>query len=516
MSNNKYEEKSLKNPMSILKVYIEAIITEDGKIELYQRNSLNNPLKSMSEKIYELKEEMKSVAQEYNKNHVNFKRYNMELIVTSKEKERKEIEKAIDIIYEDIKYLRVVPYSLENNLKIYCVCRNREYDVLEQIIELWIDKEKPYLYGNQVLMNSYVLKDFTGRRIIGAFSSYEVGGWNLLLEGGIKLSLGSEENRFNKRVTSEDFAQWTVGEIETRLYNPIYSYGIYLQQIDLFYEWQRALIYQLAVLTDEISIEILEKIYDEFIEFIKEEVCDWDTAENIVTKETGISVINIEIDNMRKYLQGKEQSTISKNKMLTLSNRYEYMPIIQKLINKHLNKECNVKVKEKYDFNKLKQMIADLEKDTSYEKGKVMENLAEYFLKTIPNIKITGKRIKTKTEEIDLCFCNASLDENLWNLGALTVVECKNENEKFSSAQAKKIIQTMETKGSKSIMLFLREAPSSAAQKEIEEQIMYGKYIIVITKKDLENIKFASSYELLLEKIEEVKQIAELKMNELV
>ena len=70
---------------------------------------------------------------------------------------------------------------------------------------------------------------------------------------------------------------------------------------------------------------------------------------------------------------------------------------------------------------------------------------------------------------MDLCFCNTSLSENFWKLGTITLVECKNEVQKFSSAKVKKIAYTMEEKGSKSIILFLREELSKAAKKEIEE-----------------------------------------------
>lgn len=93
----------------------------------------------------------------------------------------------------------------------------------------------------------------------------------------------------------------------------------------------------------------------------------------------------------------------------------------------------------------------------------------------------------------------------LWKLGPLTLVECKNEKKKFSCEKAKKIIRTMNEKASNSAILFLKEGITRDAKKEIDEQLMYGKYIIVITKSNLEKIGKKTPYELLLKKIIEVE-----------
>lgn len=103
----------------------------------------------------------------------------------------------------------------------------------------------------------------------------------------------------------------------------------------------------------------------------------------------------------------------------------------------------------------------------------------------------------------------------LWKLGPITLVECKNENKKFTCEETKKIIQTMKEKASISAILFLREGITKAASKEIEEQLMYGKYIIVITKKDLEDIGEKTPYELLTQKINKIEEKQEILMEKL-
>ena len=66
------------------------------------------------------------------------------------------------------------------------------------------------------------------------------------------------------------------------------------------------------------------------------------------------------------------------------------------------------------------------------------------------------------------------------------------------------------------MQLFLKSGITISAKKEIEEQMMYGKYVIVITKKDLEKIKLKTPYDLLLKKIYEAGKIQEEKYEELV
>lgn len=66
------------------------------------------------------------------------------------------------------------------------------------------------------------------------------------------------------------------------------------------------------------------------------------------------------------------------------------------------------------------------------------------------------------------------------------------------------------------MVLFLKSGITTSAKKEIEEQMMYGKYVIVITKKDLENIKLITPYDLLMKKIDEADKVQEQQYEELI
>lgn len=217
----------------------------------------------------------------------------------------------------------------------------------------------------------------------------------LIIGSGIKIPLGENRIYSNTAVTSEDFFRWTQGEIYNILNNPCYSYGIFFNPIDLFYEWQRALIYQLAILPKELDIMILEKIYNEFLEFIKNEVCFYQNGPAIIPREKALEVLKIQINEMRNYLECKEQSTISKNSLVTLRNRYIYMPIIKEILEKHFS-NINNESKREYNLNKMKDLLTKLNVKGNYEKGIAMEKVAKYYLETIPRNKNYWRKNKNR------------------------------------------------------------------------------------------------------------------------
>ena len=47
-------------------------------------------------------------------------------------------------------------------------------------------------------------------------------------------------------------------------------------------------------------------------------------------------------------------------------------------------------------------------------------------LNSVEGWKITGKRIRAGAQEIDLSVANISLDDELWQMGAYILIECKN------------------------------------------------------------------------------------------
>ena len=77
-------------------------------------------------------------------------------------------------------------------------------------------------------------------------------------------------------------------------------------------------------------------------------------------------------------------------------------------------------------FELQKEIDCALQETDIYKKGKKWENVAEYVLNSVEGWKITGKRIRAGAQEIDLSVANISLDDELWQMGAYILIECKN------------------------------------------------------------------------------------------
>lgn len=335
------------NPMSIIAAYIKAYVIEDKYIKLNQVNTTIKPLEKFDEKVSRLKKEKHS--------YEEADEYNIFLIITTTQS-RKNIEKymAKDIkkIYEEFKQYKPIEEYLGDDCYVRYYCEEKNEAIINNIIDLWLNREEPRVYGKQIITTPYLLKDLCGRMIIATFPNNETGTWNLLLEGGTKLSLNEEDGYFNKLITSDDVGRWTQGDINNIINNPCYLYGIYPEQIELFYEWHRAFIYQIAVLQiNKIKEDILEDLYIKFLDFIKKEVCECVECPALIEKNRRRKILKIQIQAMKSYIKAKEQSVIAKNELLNIGKRYAYMPAIKEIVNEYL-KENNNQCKQ-YDKNKL-------------------------------------------------------------------------------------------------------------------------------------------------------------------
>ncbi len=272
------------NPMSIIVTYIKAYAIKNRHIELQQVNNTIEPLKRFDEKVKKLENQKLKLE--------GVQEYTILLTITTEQSRNnivKYMSEDIRNIYDKFKKYKSEEYEIEDGCYLNYYCQFKNEEIIDNIIDLWLEKESPKVYGKQILTKPYRLKDLCGRTIIGVYPSYTHGDWNLLLEGGVKLSLADGESYFNKAITSEDLVRWTQGEVNNIFKNPCYSYGIFPEPIDLFYEWQRVLIYQLAMLP-KINDDILEKVYCEFLKFIKEQVCECLECPIIISKQKGLSV----------------------------------------------------------------------------------------------------------------------------------------------------------------------------------------------------------------------------------
>lgn len=95
-------------------------------------------------------------------------------------------------------------------------------------------------------------------------------------------------------------------------------------------------------------------------------------------------------------------------------------------------------------------------------------------------------------------------------MGAYILVECKNWKAKVGIEVIRGLSHISELKGNKTTFLFTVNGISQNAQDEIERLVVNGKYILHITKKELQDIKSRKEcYELLVRKWDELRDRAE-------
>ena len=186
------------NPMSIIVTYIKAYAIKNRHIELQQVNNTIEPLKRFDEKVKKLENQKLKLD--------GVQEYTILLTITTEQSRNnivKYMSEDIRNIYDKFKKYKSEEYEIEDGCYLNYYCQFKNEEIIDNIIDLWLEKESPKVYGKQILTKPYRLKDLCGRTIIGVYPSYTHGDWNLLLEGGVKLSLADGESYFNKAITSD-------------------------------------------------------------------------------------------------------------------------------------------------------------------------------------------------------------------------------------------------------------------------------------------------------------------------
>lgn len=170
---------------------------------------------------------------------------------------------------------------------------------------------------------------------------------------------------------------------------------------------------------------------------------------------------------------------------LNINARYVYLPYLQELV-KQENLQHSFSC-----FELQKEIDCALQETDIYKKGKKWENVAEYVLNSVEGWKITGKRIRAGAQEIDLSVANISLDDELWQMGAYILIECKNWKKHVGIQQIRNIAHISSMKGNKTAILFTANGITSDSQEEIQRLAMTNIYIICITAVELKQLQSA-------------------------
>lgn len=367
--------------------------------------------------------------------------------------------------------------------------------------------EKPILMGKQIMIQSFQLSDLRGRKIIGFFSDSSTGDWILVLEGGFQIKINSELPYMREKAGIHELETFTIGDIDTISNNPIYAYGKWLNPTEIYEEWHKVFMYAVALKDCEWTIENLASSFQKFLKFMEINICDSMTAETIITKENYHEILYLKVTELRNFLKGKEEPVVSKDLWLLLNSRYIYLPYIYELLEIPSKHNDN-----KFDYHKFQKKLQLLEIKDNYQKGLNFEEVASYFIDNVTGLKITGRRVKTGTQEIDLSAINVSLDNNLWEMGAYILIECKNWTKKVNIGVIRGLSHISELKGNKTTILFSANGLTKDAEKEIIRTAVNGKFILSITKDELYNVKSKEEcYNLLIEKWKELQDRIEIE-----
>ena len=364
--------------------------------------------------------------------------------------------------------------------------------IAEEMVSLWMERERPKLCGQQIMIYSFHMLSFLGRKVIGALPNMETGVWRLAFEGGIQLNINASAPYTKDTFHPNDIGAFCVSNIQTILLNPVYSYGKWFRPNDICEEWHKVFLYLCAISDVEWDLFNICKIYERFLEFLEQNICVTMRASVIIPKEQYHSILLKHIENFRRFLRGDDEPVISKDLLQTLNTRYVYLPYLWKLIKPSIPKK-------QFSCSILQNIIEQALSETDiYKKGLLWEDVAAYVMRSITGWKITGRRIKAGAQEIDISIANISLDNGLWQLGAYILVECKNWNAHVDVHQIRNIAHISNMKGNKTAILFAANGITADAQEEIYRLADNDISIICITATDLKSLSSAEECKALI------------------
>lgn len=387
---------------------------------------------------------------------------------------------------------------------------------LEETAAMWTEAEKPFLFGKQMMIQTFELSDLTGRKVIGAIHGFAEEGWYLLIEGGMKLYLNREIPYLRELIGVRDIGLFTVSEIDRITSNPVYAYGRAYQPQELCEEWHKAFLFTAALAEQVWEEASFVPVYERFLAFLEENISEVWEAKALLEKKMYWSVMIGHIDEIRGYLKGEEEVAVSKDFLLLLNSRYAYLPYLYELMNsmgikmEEVVANCGPQV---FSTEKLRQIIELGENGDSFQKGVQWEAAAEYFISHIKGLKVSGRRINVGVQEIDLSIVNTSLDSNLWEMGAYLLTECKNWADKVGIQVIRGLSYSSNMKGNKTTLLFAANGVTRDGKREILRAAVNQQFILCFTKQELLKVKSGEEcYELLIDKWRELKACAEREM----
>ena len=149
-----------------------------------------------------------------------------------------------------------------NDFTIKGICSSRLPDyvgdsITNEIIYIWLEREKPMLCGRQLMIRSFFVRDFIGRKVIASLPNKENESWRFIFEGGHQISMNEKFSYLKETLHPDDLGGFCSSNIQSILMNPIYAYGQWFQPNDVCEEWHKVFLYLCAISDNEWNIALL-------------------------------------------------------------------------------------------------------------------------------------------------------------------------------------------------------------------------------------------------------------------
>mgnify|MGYP005762798141 FL=1 len=363
-------------------------------------------------------------------------------------------------------------------------------EMIPDILNLWAEYEQPRLHGKQMMIQSFLFRDLAGRRIIGAMPDMRDGQWFALLEGGTKLHFREDVPYTRERLDSRDISSFTIGQIAEIADNPVYGYGTAYYPGELCSEWHKVFEFAMAVSDEAWDLESVQPVYERFLSYLEQNICETSEEEPVIGKKFFLQALIKNVENIRMYLMGKEEAVISKDLLMLMNSRYIYLPEVYRILYDGEAAGPGEKEKKSRSFSPetLGRYLDQAARGTSFEKGMRFEEAAAYFMEAAEGLRIAGRRVKTEFQEIDLCLVNMSLDQELWDMGAFFLVECKNWKKAAGVSVVRELGLTARMRGNRTTILISKNGWTKDAEEEAKRQALQGICILCITEEEMREV----------------------------
>ena len=297
---------------------------------------------------------------------------------------------------------------------------NIAHSLASSTIDIWLEEEIPVVAGKQIINRSFFMSDFANRKAIACVPNRSTGDKTLLFEGGNALNL--DVVSFYKGVSSpNDLGFFSVSGINSILLTPAYAFGEHLYPDDISLEWHKVFLFVCAISDIKWNEKVFYQTYSEFLSFLKANICCSVVVESFISRQMSYDAFFININKVRGFLAGEDEPVISKDLFQLLNTRYVYLPCLFDFIKPKYENSAPFSAQTLCE-----RIDRALNTAAAYKKGVLWEDVAKYVLDHIEGWRVTGRRVRAGSQEIDLSVANISLDDELWQLGSYILVECKN------------------------------------------------------------------------------------------